>query len=415
MPIRVIDEITPNGRTFPIADINNIRGGNHYASTHDEMLAIHESRLVDGTQCYVQDEKQFYIYDGENKKWVQSNIGSELKYKCTVNSIADTAMSTATIGHLPQMKRQDLEKLSINDIFTRALFAEQLPYKTYSKPYYTTLKAEVGSKISSDKFIFNSGYLEIGYVLDDANTIVTLVYNYQEKKSDNLPYVKSTPINLGLNSGYISGIAKCYPSKVPDNITDMLRSSWGRSISDFKNDNPTATLPDFTDVILNEGNITGDVIGYYKLYYMPGSIGVQDTLYNDYRTNGSYITGQVAAYIKSLDDVSKSDLVIQVGDDIQGLPNTAFVYFLIPQGMQISQVFMKNGLTNQYDEIPEERFGKVDEQFKGMQAPISWSQRRVNGQILYNYNVWFVAKGDKNSLNAVSCSTAPLKIKVEVN
>lgn len=329
MPIRVIDEIIPNGRTFPIADINNIRGGNHYASTHDEMLAIHESRLVDGTQCYVQDEKQFYIYDGENKKWVRSTLGSELKYKCTVNTISDTEMSSATIGNLPKMKRQDLEKLSINDIFTRALFAEQPPYRLYSKPYYSTLNAEVGSNINKDTFTFNSGALEIGYLLDDNNMVHKSVYTYQEDMS--LRTVRTSPVNMGPNINYVTGTAKCYPTKVPDNIMSLLRSSWGRSISDFNTDNPTAVLPDFTDIITNMGVISGSVNGYYKLYYMPGTANVQDTLYNDYVKNEPFIIGQSASYIKPLDDVDASGKVELVGDDRHnGLPNTAFVYFLIP-------------------------------------------------------------------------------------
>lgn len=78
---------------------------------------------------------------------------------------------------------------------------------------------------------------------------------------------------------------------------------------------------------------------------------------------------------------------------------------------------MRNGLTNQYDEISMSRFGKIDTQLKteGINIrPTSWTERIVNGQKLYNYDVWFVAKGDKNAKNMVSCSAAPLKIKIEV-
>ena len=414
MAIRVIDEITPNGRTFPIADVNNIRGGIHYAPTHAEMLAIHISRLVDGTQCYVQDEKKFYIYDYENREWKLSTLGSELNYKCTVDTVEQSAMSTGTIGNLPKMTREKLEKLTVNDIFTRALFAEQLPYTVYTPPSFAPLKVEVGTKPAADMFHYKPGNLDMGFVLDKDNKACKVNYTYPEDRAKRT--VRVTSVIFGNNPNYVTSVAQCQPRPIPDNITSLLRSSWGRDMDDYMSENPDFKLPDFSNIIMTTGAVTGDVSGYYKAYYMPGTVAAQDTLYNDYSKNGIYIVGQSAAHIRALSDIENTAQTIQVGTDVQtGLPNTAFVYFLIPQSLKISEVYMRNGLTNRYDRVSAFRFGKVDDQLKadGINIrPTAWTERRYNGIKLYNYDVWFVAKGDKNAKGAVSCSTAPLKIVI---
>jgi hypothetical protein len=49
MAIKFIEQLRPNGKTFCIADANDIKGGLHYAANLVELHKIHNSRLVHGT------------------------------------------------------------------------------------------------------------------------------------------------------------------------------------------------------------------------------------------------------------------------------------------------------------------------------------------------------------------------------
>lgn len=417
MPIRVIDEILPNGRTFPVADVNNIRGGVHYAETNADMYAIHDSRLVDGTQCYVKEEKRFYLYDAEKKVWNLSTLGSEMKYQCTVDIIDGAEMTTGTIGNLPPMSRDALEKLSVNDIFTRALFAEQPPYIKHSPgsvPTFATISAEVGTIPSKDAFTSTGIQTEIGFTLDKFNKVVKTVYSASEVSAHRS--VKTTPVVWGFNPAYIQG--KCqYTPNIPSNIDSLMRTSWGRTTADYKTDNKNWTAPNTSSLVKgsNLGNMSGSVNGYYVTYYKPGTVDEPTTLYDDYNRNASYIINQSMAQLRQLPNITTAGS-IQIGTDTKfGLPNSAYVYIMLPNTLKITAASMKNGLTGAYDALSTKNFGKVADQIKadGYNAiPVTQTSRVVSGKTLYTYNIWFVAKGDRNAKNQVSCSAAPLKITI---
>ena len=70
MAIEVISEITPkNHGQFPIADINNIRGGLHSVTTIEERNSISQSKLKDGMLIFIKNDTQHW-YQYSDNKWI---------------------------------------------------------------------------------------------------------------------------------------------------------------------------------------------------------------------------------------------------------------------------------------------------------------------------------------------------------
>ena len=70
MAIEVISEIVPkNHGQFPIADINNIRGGLHSVTTIEERNSIPQLKLKDGMLIFVKNDTQHW-YQYSDNKWI---------------------------------------------------------------------------------------------------------------------------------------------------------------------------------------------------------------------------------------------------------------------------------------------------------------------------------------------------------
>ena len=70
MAVEVISEIVPkNGGKFPIANVNNIRGGLHSVTTIEDRDNIPEQKLMEGMLIYVKDDTQHW-YQYSNNKWI---------------------------------------------------------------------------------------------------------------------------------------------------------------------------------------------------------------------------------------------------------------------------------------------------------------------------------------------------------
>ena len=133
------------------------------------------------------------------------------------------------------------------------------------------------------------------------------------------------------------------------------------------------------------------------------------TLSDDIRTlaTGGILTGN------SVKDIA-TNITGPVNDiAIASLPNSAYVYVMVPTALKISTVKMLNGLTAQYDTVPASRYGKVSAGIgTSTLAGININAiPKMNGSsLLYSYTLWYIAKGDKNASGEVSPSDAALKI-----
>ena len=77
MAIELVSNIQPkNNADFYMVDSEYVKGGCHQAETYDDMLAISETRLKDGTLCLVsQPTKSLYVYNLASNTWSLYSAG----------------------------------------------------------------------------------------------------------------------------------------------------------------------------------------------------------------------------------------------------------------------------------------------------------------------------------------------------
>lgn len=403
MSLRFIDELVPNGKTFPIADANNVRGGLHYAETEDERDRIHTSRLAPGVQCYVEETDIWYEYSFEEKKWVRSRIGNSL-YVCTQNGVSKDEKSAETIGVLEPTSRGELEKMTLNEIFTRVFFAEKMPYYSETKPTWSHAAIEVGMPLAVTQWTpavagkYSYGYLNGQYM---SGTIIE-----DTSKSRTLAHAKAL-FSTQNNAVTIP----CKYNPIIETLGTSLKTSWDRTRTEYTEaTGKPLTAPTIPLKANQTYNATGSYVGFYKAKYVASPrVGVMTTLSDDIRTlaTGGILTGN------SVKDIA-TNITGPVNDiAIASLPNSAYVYVMVPTALKISTVKMLNGLTAQYDTVPASRYGKVSAGIgTSTLAGININAiPKMNGSsLLYSYTLWYIAKGDKNASGEVSPSDAALKI-----
>ena len=400
--IKFIDELMPNGSTFPIVDINNVKGGIHYADTVEQMNNIHSSRISPGILCYVKADKAYYTYDFTLNEWVKSEIGKDSKFVCTQNGVkSDEISSDNKLGNLPKMSREALEQLTINEILTRALFKEQPPYFTCSNVTVTTPSKEVGTTLAISDWTVKNGTYEYGYNSSGLSMKGTIILN-------NFTLDK-TVAEWGVNLNAVAEAVKVTFNPTVSSPLDISYqyTSWGRTLSEYNMENtPTVAQP--TNKAIDSFNIRYN--GYYRIKWgYCDKTGKQISLKED--IDG--VTNPMINITKEPTTNITGTVTINIGDDKNdSLENSAYVYFLIPTQLKISGASMRNGLTAKYDDCPASRINKVATKLSVPES--TYQTKKMQGSTeLYTYNLWYVAKGDENVSGQVTATKAALKITID--
>lgn len=404
MSIRFIDELVPNGKTFPIADVNNIRGGLHYAETVKEMEAIHASRLAPGVQCFVEETDMWYEYDFNEKIWIRSRMGNSL-YVCTQDGVASDEKSAEKIGVLNPTSRGELETMTLNEILTRAFFAEKAPFYKETKPTWNHAEIEVGMPLlitqwtpgtkGTYSYGYQDGKLSTGTIIEDTTGTRTLAHT--EAKFGNNTNVCTIPVKY---------------EPIINVLGTSLKTSWGRTRDEYNAENtPNVSAPVIPLISQQTYNASGSYVGYYLAQYVASPrTGVMTTLQNDINTiAGAGILAKPTQISTKIKTNTTADILLS------GLPNSAFVYVWVPSPLKISVVKMLNGLTAQYDTVAASRYGKVSAVMGNITlGNISFDgiPRKNGTTTLYEWTLWYIGKGDKNAAGEVSPSDAPLKITI---
>lgn len=410
MSLRFIDELVPNGKTFPIADANNIRGGLHYAATVEEMNAIHSSRLAPGVQCYVEETDIWYEYNFELEEWVRSRMGDSL-YRCTQSGVAEDEKSVKEIGVLSPTARNELETMTINEILTRAFFAEKPPYYTETRPTWTHAEVEVGTPLDADQWIVGTkGSYSYGY-LNNGKVTTGVIAESLMSSSRTLAAAHQYAL-FGTQTNACS-IMTSYQPAIKDLGTSLL-SSWNRTRAEYNAEHPTATVAvpavpgTAAQAYLTYCGYTGYYIG---LYLASPRTDQMTTLEGDVITLAT--SGVISASLSNMKALNVKIKAKTTADiTITELPNTAFVYVAVPNTLRISQVKMLNGLTAKYDVVPTSRFGKIP--LVSPTIDFNNIPKKDGTRVMYSYAIWFIAKGDKNANGEVSPSNASLQITLSV-
>lgn len=416
MAIYITDEIKPNGNSFPIADANNLKGGWHTVNTFSDLSKIHLSKLIDGMPCYVKGTKKTYQYAASTDTWNEIIFSAEdtnQNFKCTINGIDENAVISEGIGNLPNnLKKSDMEEMSINEILTKILFKEDIPSYTLTMPIISTKQPqyEIGSTITTYAFTFTPGTIKIKYIKNsETGTLSENTYNIIQKPLTNINFTTGSTTYTVNSMGSVQNIVNA--TIAVENPTPMqleadelntynILTSWGNTIETY---NKTHTnkinlnLTNYDNIVnMSTPKINGGVTGYYTIFFYNEENQEACSL-SEYEL----VVGDIVNYKYSV-QMSTPSLTFSISPS-NITTKTPFIFVLVPESKNITQVQMYNSLTKGYSNISSTWFGKV----KGESVV-----RVVNGKTLYQYNVWYIQKSEKGAGDKVTASTSNIKITI---